>query len=101
MSQFVTLANTLTELGSSILIVAASVWFAFKYLPIQMKQQGEVEEILRNNTAVVENCTEVLRMVSVKDGDTKEVLQRCESRLEEILKRQNEIVMELRVGRKN
>ena len=84
MSQFITLANNLREIGSSILIVTASIWFAFKYLPIQMKKQGEIEEILRNNTAVIENCTEVLRMVSLKNDRVQETLLRCEEGIDEV-----------------
>lgn len=101
MSQFVTLANSLKELGSTIIIVAASLWFAYHYLPKQMKQQGEVEEILRNSTATIEACTEALRMVTAHNGDTKEILSRCETKLEEILKRQTEITLELRGKRRS
>ena len=101
MSQFVTLANSLKELGVTVVVIAASLWFAYRFVPSQSKMQGEIEEILRNNTAVIENCTEALRMVSANNGDTKEVLTRYEKRLEEIQKAQGEIRLEIRGGRRS
>lgn len=96
MTQFMAMADRLKELGATVVLVTASVWFAFKYLPVQMKKQGEVEEILRNNTALIESCTEVLRVAASKDASANEVLHRCESKLEEILLHQNNIAQELR-----
>lgn len=81
MSDFLTIAETVKELGSTILIVAASVWLLAKFLPNQMKQQGETQEVIRNNSAVIEACTEVLRMQSVKDEELKASLQRMEEEL--------------------
>ena len=100
MSQFVTLANNLKELGITVVVMAVSLYYLFKFFPLQLKQQGELEEILRNNRATIEACTEALRMVTAHGNDTKEVLVRCEGQLEEILKRQNEIMLELRAKRR-
>ena len=100
MSQFVTLANSLKELGATVVVVAASVWFAFKFLPVHMKQQGEIEEILRNNTAVIQNCTEALRMVTAHSDDAKEVLVRYEKKLEEIMRSQHELALEIKSSRR-
>ena len=101
MSQFVTLANNIKELGVTVVVLAAIVWASLRFFPKQLKQQGELEEILRNNRATIEACTEALRMVTARGNDTKEVLVRCESKLEEILKHQNEIMLELRGRRRN
>lgn len=101
MSQFVTLANSIKEMGITVVVVAVSLYFAYRYLPKSMKQQGELEEILRNNRATIEACTEALRMVTTHGNDTKEILTRCETKLEEILKRQTEITLELRSKRRS
>ena len=90
MSEFIAIAEATGKLGSSGLIVAASIWLLAKYLPGQMRQQGETKEVIRNNSAVIENCTEVLKLVSVKNEELEQSLQRMGeelSRLEEALNR--------------
>ena len=84
MSELLTLAERLKELGSSALIIGAAVWFAFKYLPDHTRRQGELNEIVKNNSAVIENCTTVLKMVAVKDDSIKESLDRIEKHVGEI-----------------
>lgn len=81
MSDYLTLAQTVKELGSTVLIVAAAIWILAKYLPSQMRQQGETNEVLRHTAAVIENNTEVLRMTSVKSDELKQALERMEEEL--------------------
>lgn len=78
MSEFLKIAETVKDLGSTILIVAAAIWLLAKYLPDQKEQQGETQEVIRNNSAVINNCTKVLELVSVKDAEIKEALERVE-----------------------
>ena len=81
MSEFLKLAETVKELGSTILIVAASLWLLTKYVPGQMRQQGEVAVLLRDTSAALERCTAVLHDVSAKDEDIRQSLQRIEEEL--------------------
>lgn len=83
MSEILTLSKYVKDLGSTVLIVGASIWLLTKFIPNQMKMQGETNEIIRNNSAVIENCTEVLRMVSVKDKEIQETLSRIEDNIRE------------------
>lgn len=84
MGEFLTFAERAKELGSTILIVGAALFFAFKYLPNMMKQQGTTDEVIRNNSAAIQNNTEVLRMVTARDAETRESLERIEKRVDKI-----------------
>lgn len=81
MSDLLTLAQTVKELGSTVLVVAAAIWILAKYLPSQMRQQGETNEVLRHTAAVINNNTKVLELVSVKDDELKQTLERIEEEL--------------------
>lgn len=84
MSEFLTFAERLKDLGSTILIVGAAIFFAFKHLPGLMKQQGTTEEVIRNCTATIENNTQLLRVVTARDEETRDSLNRIEKRVDEI-----------------
>lgn len=84
MSEFLSFAERLKDLGSTVLIVGAAIFFSFKYLPSLMKQQGTAEEIIRHSSAVIQNNTEVLRVVTARDAETRESLDRIEKRIDEI-----------------
>lgn len=84
MSEFLSFAERLKDLGSTVLIVGAAIFFSFKYLPNLMKQQGTTEEVIRNCTATIDNNTEVLRVVTTRDAETRESLEHIGKRIEEI-----------------
>ncbi|MGN0038600.1 MAG: hypothetical protein ACI36Y_05675 [Coriobacteriales bacterium] len=81
MSDFLNLAASLKDISSTILLVAAAIWLMAKYLPGQMRQQGEVAELLRDASAALERCSQVLNSVSSKDEEIKQSLQRIEEDL--------------------
>ena len=82
MSEFLTFANHVKELGSTVLVVAAAVWILAKYIPAQMRQQGETIETIRHNSSVIHDCTEALKLVSGSDEDMRATLTRMEDRME-------------------
>lgn len=84
MSEFLSFAERLKDLGTTVLVVGAAIFFAFKYLPGLMRQQGETTEVIRNNSVTIENCTEVMRMVTARDAETRESLDRIEKHVDEI-----------------
>ena len=81
MSEFLTFANHIKELGSTVLVVAAAVWILAKYIPAQMRQQGETIEAIRHNSSVIHDCTEALKLVSGSDEDMRATLARMEDRM--------------------
>lgn len=84
MSEFLGFAERIKDLGATVLIIGAAVFFAFKHLPSLMRQQGETTEAIKNNSAVIENNTQVLRMVTARDTETRESLDRIEKHVDEI-----------------
>ena len=84
MSEFISFAERLKDLGSTVLIVGVAIFFMFKYLPVLARRQGELNEIIKNNSAVIEACSTVLKMVAVKDEAIEESLERIEKHVNEI-----------------
>lgn len=84
MSEFLSFAERLKDLGATVLIVGASIFFLFRYMPVLARRQGELNEIIKNNSAVIEACSTVLKMVAVKDKAIEESLERIEKHVNEI-----------------
>lgn len=84
MSEFLSFAERLKDLGSTVLIVGAAIFLTFRYLPSLMKQQGVTDEVIRNCTATIANNTETLRVVTARDAETRESLDRIEKHIDEI-----------------
>ena len=84
MSELASFLERAKDLSPTILIVGVAVFFLIKYMPNLMKQQGTTNEIIRNCTATIDNNTEVLRLVTARDAETRESLDRIEKRVDEI-----------------
>lgn len=81
MNELLSFANYAKELGSTVLIVAAATWILVKYIPAQMRQQGETIEAIRHNSSVIHDCTEALKLVSGNDDNLEKTLSRMEDRM--------------------
>ncbi len=84
MSEFLSFAERLKDVGATVLIVGVAVFFLVKYMPGFMKQQGTLEEVIRHSSTVINNCTEAMRMVTARDEETRDSLNRIEKRVDEI-----------------
>lgn len=84
MSELASFLERAKDLSPTILIVGVALFFLVKYMPGMMRQQGMTDEVIRNNTAVISNNTEVLRLVTARDAETRESLDRIEKRVDEI-----------------
>jgi len=84
MSEFASFLERAKDISPTILIVAVAVFFLIKYMPGMMKQQGTTDEVIRNCTATIQNNTETLRLVTARDAETRESLDRIEKRVDEI-----------------
>lgn len=84
MSEFLSFVERASDLSATVLIVGASIFFAYKYLPGQMKQQGTTEEVIKNNSVVIQNNNELLRIVTARDAETRDSLDRIERRVDDI-----------------
>ena len=77
-------AERVKELGATVLILGLATFFVVKYMPNLMKQQGTLEEVIKHSARVIENCTEAMRMVSSRDEETRDSLNRIEKRVDDI-----------------
>lgn len=84
MSELASFLERAKDLSPTILIVGAALFFLVKYVPGMMKQQGTTDEVIRNCTATIQNNTETLRLVTARDAETRESLDRIEKRVDEI-----------------
>ena len=84
MSELASFLERAKDISPTILIVGVAMFFLINYMPNLMKQQGVTDEVIRNNTAVINNNTEVLRLVTARDAETRESLDRIEKRVDEI-----------------
>ena len=84
MSEFLSFAERLKDVGVTIIVIGLAVFFLIKYMPGMVKQQGTLEEVIRNCSATIDNNTEVLRLVTARDAETRESLDRIEKRVDEI-----------------
>ena len=84
MSEFASFLERAKDVSPTILVVGLAGFFLLKYLPGLMKQQGRTDEVIRNCTATIQNNTEVLRLVTARDAETRDSLDRIEKRVDEI-----------------
>ena len=84
MSEFASFLERVKDISPTILIAAVAIFFLIKYMPGMMKQQGTTDEVIRNCTATIQNNTETLRLVTARDAETRESLDRIEKRVDEI-----------------
>lgn len=84
MSEFASFLDRAKDISPTVLIVGVAVFILLKYIPSLMRQQGMTDEVIRNNTACINNNTEVLRLVTARDAETRESLDRIEKRVDEI-----------------
>ena len=84
MSEFLSFAERLKDVGVTVVIIGLAVFFLIKYMPSLMKQQGTLEEVIKHSARVVENNTETLRLVTARDAETRDTLNRIEKRVEGI-----------------
>lgn len=84
MSEFGSFLDRAKDVSPTILIVAVAAFFLIKYVPGMIKQQGTTDEVIRNCTATIQNNTETLRLVTARDAETRESLDRIEKRVDEI-----------------
>ncbi len=84
MSEFLSFAERLKDVGVTVVVIGLAVFFLIKYMPGIMKQQGVLEEVISHSSRVIENCTEAMRMVSARDEETRDALNRIEKRVDEI-----------------
>lgn len=84
MSEFLSFAERIKDVGATVLIIGLAVFFLIKYMPSLMKQQGTLEEVVRHSANVIENNTELLRLVTARDEETRESLDRIEKRVDDI-----------------
>lgn len=84
MSEFASFLERAKDISPTFLIVGLAVFLLLKYLPGLMKQQGVLEEALRHSSSVIENNTETLRLVTARDAETRDSLDRIEKRVDEI-----------------
>lgn len=84
MSEFASFLERAKDISPTILVVGVSVFFLVKYMPSMMKQQGMADEVIRHSSQVIANNTEVLRLVTARDAETRDSLERIEKRVDEI-----------------
>lgn len=84
MSEFLSFAERIKDVGATVLVTGLSVFFLVKYMPGLMKQQGTLEEVIKHSSRVIENCTEAMRLVAARDEETRDSLDRIEKRVDEI-----------------
>lgn len=82
MKELLVFAGQIKDIGSTALVVGASIWLLVKYIPSQMRQQGEISEVVRSNTSAIEHCTTVLKAVTTQDKEIRAALDRIEERLD-------------------
>lgn len=78
MSEILAAANAIKEIGVTALVVGASIWLLASWLPKQSRQEGEISEVIRQCTVAIDNNTKVLEMVSTKDEEIRQALERIE-----------------------
>ena len=84
MSEFLSFAERFKDLGVTVIVIGLAVFFLIKYMPNLVRQQGTLEEVIRHSSRVIANNTEVLRLVTARDAETRESLDRIEKRVDEI-----------------
>lgn len=84
MSEFATFLERAKDISPTILVIGVAVFVLLKYFPNLMQQQGRTDEIIRNCTATIQNNTETLRLVTARDAETRESLDRIEKRVDDI-----------------
>lgn len=84
MDELLTALERTKDIGATALLIGVALWFGFKYVPDQSKRQGETIEVMRNSVEALNNNTEALQMVSERDKDTREALERIEQRVDAI-----------------
>ena len=84
MSEFASFLERAKDMSPTILIAGVAVFFLVKYMPSLMKQQGMTDEVIRHSSEVISNNTEVLRLVTARDAETRDSLERIEKRVDEI-----------------
>ena len=84
MSEFLSFAERFKDLGVTVVVIGLAVFFLIKYMPNLMKQQGTLEEVIKHSATVISNNTEVLRLVTARDAETRDSLDRIEKRVDEI-----------------
>lgn len=84
MSEFLSFAERLKDVGVTALVIGLAAFFLVKYMPSLARQQGALEEVIRHSSRVIANNTEVLRLVTARDGETRDSLDRIEKRVDEI-----------------
>ena len=84
MSEFLSFAERIKDVGVTVVVIGLAAFFLVKYLPDLMRRQGTTDEVIRNCTATIDNCTEVMRLVTVRDEETRDSLERIEKRVDEI-----------------
>ena len=84
MSEFLSFAERLKDVGVTVVVIGLAVFFLIKYMPSLVRQQGTLEEVIKHSSRVIENCTEAMRLVSARDEETRESLSRIEKRVDDI-----------------
>jgi len=84
MSEFLSFAERIKDVGATVVVIGLAAFFLVKYMPGVMKQQGTLEEVIKHSSRVIENCTEAMRLVSARDEETRESLNRIEKRVDDI-----------------
>ena len=84
MSEFLSFAERLKDVGVTVLVIGVAVFFLVKYAPGFFKQQGILEEVISHSSRVIANNNELLRLVMARDGETRDSLERIEKRVDEI-----------------
>lgn len=84
MSEFLSFAERIKDVGATVLILGLGAFFLVKYAPSFFKQQGILEEVISHSSRVIANNNELLRLVMARDGETRDSLERIEKRVDEI-----------------
>ena len=84
MSEFLSFAERLSDVGVTVVVIGLAVFFLIKYVPDILKRQGMTDEVIRHSSEVIANNTEVLRLVTARDEETRDSLSRIEKRVDEI-----------------
>lgn len=84
MSDLASFLDKVRDISPTFLVIGAAVFILIKFMPSIMKQQGTLEEVVRHSANVIENNTELLRLVTARDEETRDSLNRIEKRVDEI-----------------
>ena len=57
MSEFLSFAERLKDVGVTVIVIGLAVFFLVKYMPSMMKQQGTLEEVIKHSSTVISNNT--------------------------------------------